>query len=435
MARFLVRRIIFLILTLALVSVGVFFISELAPGDLAKNVLGHQITDDQAASFNAQHGLDQPATTRYVRWMIGSDWQASELIGRPIIRITDPENERYSWWVVGVDGEYYQNYSPDGEVMIKVILQPDGTTIDEPMGDDIWVLDEGGIPVYWSIDTLGRAAMWVRGDKLEAWVIQMSTWDTIAGAPRRYIPLQKGLLRGDPGISFKTRRPVGETLIRRLKNTAILAGLAFLFIMPIGLVLGLFAGLNEGKATDRIFSVSSLVATATPEFANGVFLILIFSIWLKVLPGAVVFSSDRAILENPKALILPLATLTLVELGYILRITRASMVEVMRQDYIRTAILKGLPKRQIIFKHALRNALMAPITVIMLHVNWLVGGIVVVESIFGFPGVGRYVYDAALFNDVFAVEAAAMTLVVIAVVSQLLADIIYTFLNPRIRYT
>jgi peptide/nickel transport system permease protein len=277
--------------------------------------------------------------------------------------------------------------------------------------------------------------MWVQGDDLEAWVVQKLSWQTVSGAPRRYVPLQKGLLRGDPGISFSTRRPVSELLVRRLRNSGILAGIAFVIVMPIALVLGLVAGLNEGKWLDRALSVSSLIATATPEFASGVILILIFSMWLDLFPGAVVLSSDTAILEKPEMLVLPVLTLTGVELGYVLRITRSSMVDVMQQDYIRTAIMKGLPRRWIVFRHALRNALIAPITVIMLHVNWLIGGIVVIETIFGFPGIGRYVYDAAVFKDVFAVEAAAMTLVAISVGTQLIADIIYTFLNPRIRYT
>jgi peptide/nickel transport system permease protein len=205
--------------------------------------------------------------------------------------------------------------------------------------------------------------------------------------------------------------------------------------MPLALFLGLVAGLNEGLFIDRVLSITSLIATATPEFASGVFLILIFAQWLGWFPGAVVATSDSAIFQNPQMLVLPILTLTLIELGYILRITRASMVEVMKTNYIRTAVLKGLPQRRIIFKHALRNALMAPITIITLHINWLIGGIVVVEVLFGFPGLGRYVLEAALFKDVFAIEAAAMVLVVIAVVSQLFADIIYTYLNPRIRYS
>jgi peptide/nickel transport system permease protein len=214
-----------------------------------------------------------------------------------------------------------------------------------------------------------------------------------------------------------------------------LAGIAFIIVMPLALVLGLIAGLNEGRAVDRSFSISSLVATATPEFASGVFLLLIFVGWLRLLPGAVTAKNVAEIFENPAQLILPVLTLTLIELGYVLRITRASMVEVMRTNYIRTAVLKGLPQKRIIFKHALRNALMAPITIIMLHVNWLIGGIVVVEFLFGFPGMGSYVLEAALFPDIFAIEAATMVLVVVAVGSQLIADLIYVYLNPRIRYT
>ncbi len=128
-------------------------------------------------------------------------------------------------------------------------------------------------------------------------------------------------------------------------------------------------------------------------------------------------------------------TLTLVEVGYVTRMTRASMIEVMNAPYIRTAHLKGLPYLRIVTRHAIRNALMAPITVIMLHVNWLVGGIVVVESVFGYPGLGMYLLDSALFKDVNAIEAGAMVMVALAVGTQLIADIIYTFLNPRIRYT
>jgi peptide/nickel transport system permease protein len=276
--------------------------------------------------------------------------------------------------------------------------------------------------------------MWVKGENLQQWTLTHAAWANTTGAPRQYIPLQLGLLRGDPGVSFKDGRPVAEILPRRLLNTIILAGIAFVFIMPIALLLGLAAGLNEGRAIDRVLSVGGLITTATPEFASGMFLILIFSSWLRLLPGAVVFASDTAIFENPTMLALPVLTLTLAELGYVLRITRASMVEVMRTNYIRTATLKGLPPLRVVFKHALRNALMAPITIIILHVNWLVGGIVVVESMFGFPGLGRYVMEAALFKDVFAVEASAMLLVIIAVGTQLIADFIYTYINPRIRY-
>lgn len=435
MTRFLVRRIFSLLLTLWLVSIAVFAISEIAPGNIAINSLGNTITPQQEASFNAQNGLDQPILTRYVRWLIGSDWQAQQHIGHPVRRIYDEANNRTSWWAVLPDGTLYQNKTTDdGNAIIRLERQPDGSIREVVLDDSAWRINDEGFPIYWGVDTEGRAAMWVKGEQNEAWVLTQASWKNSKGAPSQYIPLQYGLLRGDPGISFRTRKPVADTIIPWTLNSLLLAGIAFVIVMPLALLLGLIAGLNEGRFVDRFLSVTSLIATATPEFATGVFLIVIFSSWLGLLPGAVVVTSNQSILDHPAQLILPVLTLTLIELGYVLRITRASMVEVMRTNYIRTATLKGLPRSRVVFKHALRNALMAPITVIILHVNWLIGGIVVVETLFGYPGLGRYVLEAALFKDVFAIEAAAMLLVIIAVGTQLVADIIYTYLNPRIRY-
>jgi len=204
--------------------------------------------------------------------------------------------------------------------------------------------------------------------------------------------------------------------------------------MPLAVLLGIVAGVREGSFQDRVLSIGGMVFSVIPEFATGIFLILIFAIWLKIVPGAAVFG-EAAPWERLDMLILPVLTLTLIELGYVLRITRASMVEVMRSPYIRTAHLKGLPYWRIVVRHAIRNALMAPVTVIMLHVNWLMGGIVIVEVVFGYPGLGKYLLDAALNKDINALEAGAMVLVILAVGTQLVADIIYIFLNPRIRYT
>ncbi len=435
MVKFLARRLAFMVLTMFLLSIAIFAISELAPGNIAINTLGNFITPEQEASFNAQNGLDQPPLTRYLRWMVGSDWEAERLIGRPIRRVYEENFNRYSWWVVAEDGTLYQNYSPDGESMVRVVFQDTGTPREEPMGPEVWQPNADGLLVYWGIDTENRAAMWVQGESQVEWVLHAGgTWTDKEGAPRAYVPLQKGIMRGDPGVSFYTRRPVAETLFSRLINSGYLALLAFVFIMPLSLLLGLVAGLNEGKWIDNVLSLGGLITTATPSYATGVFLILIFTAWLRLLPGAVIVSQDTDIFSNPKMLVLPVLTLTLIELGYVLRITRASMVDVMKTNFIRTAVLKGLPRLRIIFKHALKNALIAPITVITLHINWLIGGVVVVETIFGFPGLGYYILQAALFKDLYAVEAAAMLLVVIAVGSQLIADIIYLYLNPRIRY-
>jgi len=214
----------------------------------------------------------------------------------------------------------------------------------------------------------------------------------------------------------------------------ILAGVAFMVVMPLALFFGILAGINEGRPLDRIISVTSLGATSIPEFVTGIFLILIFGIWLKILPAVTLFTSSNAIFENPAMLTLPVLTLTAVELGYVARMTRASMVEVMDSAYIRTAIVKGMPYWRVVFKHAIRNALMAPITIIMLHVNWLIGGLVVVEVIFGYPGLGKFIFDSAIFGDFSAVEAAAMVTVLIAIITRLIGDLAYTLLNPRVRY-
>ncbi len=253
-------------------------------------------------------------------------------------------------------------------------------------------------------------------------------------SPVDYIPLSKGLVRGDAGTSLRYKSPVSEVLSRRLTNSLILASFAFLFSIPIAILLGLVAGLNEGKAIDRIISLGGLMTAASPDFATGLILIMIFALWLKVLPGAAVFLSETAILDNPRLLVLPVLTASLVEIGYVLQITRTSVVEVMNSGYVRTAILKGLSYWQVVFRHVLRNAMMAPITVIMLHVNWFIGGLVVVKSVFGFPGLGNFILNAALYKDVYAIEAGSMVLITLAVGTQLIADVVYSLVNPRIRY-
>ena len=304
-----------------------------------------------------------------------------------------------------------------------------------------WTITRGDVAqgarvarTFWGVDTQNHAVRWEKGTGEVVWqLVPGSGWLASTGGPAEYIPLQKGLMRGDPGLSLRTGRPVADLLFTRLRNSLVLAGIAFVIVMPLALVFGLIAGLNEGRGLDRALSIGGMMFSVTPEFATGIFLILIFAFWLELVPGATVFG-EQAPWERPEMLVLPVLTLTLIELGYVLRITRASMVEVMQAPYIRTAFLKGLPYWRIVFRHAVRNALMAPITVIMLHVNWLLGGIVVVEVIFGYPGLGSYLLDSALFKDFNAIEGGAMILVAVAVGTQLLADIIYTFLNPRMRY-
>ena len=431
MAKFILRRLMLLFLTMLLVSMAVFLITESSPGNVARNVLGSFVTPEQEASFLAQMGLDKPAYVRYAYWLIGSDWHASRKVGMPLRRITTEEGFE-EWWAVLPDGELVR-WRLQGEDLIAVVRNPDGPD-DVFMDNDRWSVDEEGVGTFWGIDTANNAVQWEKGADKRVWSFVAGTgWMETTGGPAEYIPLKKGFLRGDPGISLRTGRPVSNSLFIRLRNSLVLAGIAFLIVMPLALFLGMLAGLKEGSLRDRTLSVGGMMFSVIPEFATGIFLILIMSMWLGWLPGATVFG-EKAPWQRLDMLVLPVLTLTLIELGYILRITRASMVEVMRSPYIRTAFLKGLPYRRIVFKHAIKNALMAPITVIMLHVNWLMGGIVIVEVVFGYPGLGKYLLDSAMFKDINALQAGAMVLVILAVGTQLIADIIYTFLNPRIRY-
>ena len=432
MGKFIVRRIFLLLLTMILVSMAVFVITEASPGNVARNILGAFVTPEQEASFLAQLGLDKPVWVRYLYWLVGSDWQASDKVGRPLKRIMT-EKGFVEWWAIREDGQLVR-WKLSGDDLIAEVRQKDGTKTKEK-DNDRWTTDEKGVSIFWGLDNDNHAVKWEKGTDRKVWTFIMgSGWKETSGGPIEYIPLKKGFIRGDPGVSLRTGRPVGNSLYVRLRNTLVLAGIAFVIVMPLALVLGLLAGLKEGSLRDRVLSVGGMMFSVIPEFATGIFLILIVAVWWGVVPGATVFG-EKAPWSRPDMLILPVLTLTLIELGYVLRITRASMVEVMRSPYIRTAHLKGLPYWRIISKHAIRNALMAPITVIMLHVNWLMGGVVIVEVVFGYPGLGKYLLDSALYKDINALEAGAMILVMVAVGTQLFADILYTFLNPRIRYT
>jgi peptide/nickel transport system permease protein len=436
MALYIIRRMITLVLTMLLVSIVVFAVAEIAPGNVARNILGAYATPEQEESMRNQLGLDRSVPARYISWLLGSDWQARSVLGMPVreIVVQQGTQDRYrQWWAVDPQGNLAQ-WKIAGENVVKLNRQPDGSVVETP-DNGVWKEDAKGEQYFWGVDTGNRIAKWVKGQGGTEYRLEYSGWIKSAGAPVDYIPLSKGLIRGDMGLSLQYKRPVADVIGRRIANSLTLAMLAFLVAIPMGVLLGLLAGLNGGTKIDRILTLGGLVTAATPDFAAGIFLVMIFAIWLKILPGATVYTDAGSILAKPNMLILPVLTASLVEVGYIMRITRASVLEVMGAAYVRTAILKGMPRRKMVMGHVLRNSLMAPVTVIMLHVNWLIGGLVVVEAVFGFPGLGNFILNAALYKDVFAIEAGAMVLVVIAVVSQLIADIIYSYLNPRIRYS
>jgi peptide/nickel transport system permease protein len=248
----------------------------------------------------------------------------------------------------------------------------------------------------------------------------------------RYVEWLGDILRGDLGESTRYKVPVAEVLLPRLANTALLALVAFAIIVPASILLGVLAGMREGGVLDRTISLGSIVTTSVPEFASGVFLVSIFVIWLGWLPGVSTLdpSSQWSLAAQ---LVLPVTVMVLYDLGYVVRMVRASMVEVMQRPYIRTAILKGLSPQAVVLRHALRSALIAPFTVILLQINYLVTGVVVVEAVFAYPGFGRMMLEAALFKDIALIEAGALVAVAIAVGTQIAGDVGYMLLNPRIR--
>jgi peptide/nickel transport system permease protein len=247
----------------------------------------------------------------------------------------------------------------------------------------------------------------------------------------RYLRWLGNFVVGDFGTSVRFKVPVGEVLWPRLANTGILGGIALFFASLIGLTLGVISGMSEGSRRDRIASITSILTTSVPEFASATFLMVLLVFQFQLLPG----TSGMANGFDPMQLILPVMVLVIYDFGYIARMTRASMAEVMMTHYIRTAVLKGLPYGQVIRRHALRNALIAPFTVIMLQINWLLSGVIVVEVAFAYKGFGALLYEGSLNQDIYLIEACAMVAVFVAVMTQTLADIGYTYLNPRIRFT
>ena len=311
MARFVFKHVVFLALTLFVVSLLVFTLNEYSPGAVARKELGAYATQDQVDALTRKLGLDRPVLVRYAEYV-------------------------------------------------------------------------------------GKAAV------------------------------------GDLGYSARFKAPVREVIAKHLKNTALLAALAFAVIVPFSMALGIAAGMREASRLDRAILLFSTVMASIPEFALGVFLVSVFVVWLGWLPGTATLVAGGG-WSVAAQLVLPVAVIVLFDAGYVISMIRASMVEVMQRPYIRTAVLKGLPFRRVVLSHAARNAMINPITVILLQINYLVAGVVVVETVFAYPGFGRMMLEATLFKDIALIEAGALVAVGLAVLTNILGDVAYMLLDPRIR--
>lgn len=314
MARFILRRLGFMVLTVVLASIVIFYATTILPGDVATTMLGRYATEQAKAELRHELGLDRPIPVQYVNWL----------------------------------GRYVQ---------------------------------------------------------------------------------------GDWGESPSMDTAVRPVVFERLGNSFMLALVAFAMYVPLGILLGLIAALRKNTWADNLISIGSLAFIGLPEFVSGLILIMIFSIQLGWFPSQSAIAPDATFATAFPYLILPAITVALTSLAYVVRMTRSSTVDVLQMDYVRTANLKGLPPRRVLFTHVLRNSLLPTITVVAIGIGWLIGGLIVTESLFSYPGIGRLLLFAIQRRDLVLIQGTALLIVIIYVVANLIADMLYAVLNPRIRYT
>ena len=242
-----------------------------------------------------------------------------------------------------------------------------------------------------------------------------------------------GLFTGDMGTSLAFRRPVSDVLGDALVNSLKLAIIAFVIVVPLSIFGGVYAALNEGSKRDRFISLGGLSATAVPDFVWAVLLILVFSLLLPIFPATATAPPGSNFFDQVYYLILPACCLVFVLFGYIARMARAGTTEALDADYTRTAIIKGLPRRTVVRGHVLRNSLLPTIAVVATQAGYLLGGLLVIETIFNYQGIGQALYRAATQKDFPLLETGVLVVGVVYLVATLIADIAYSILNPRVR--
>lgn len=281
------------------------------------------------------------------------------------------------------------------------------------------------------------------GDVARTILGQHATPQTVAGLreqldlnhppPILYLRWITGFVTGDWGQSHSLQVPISQVLPNRLFNSLVLAVAALIVIIPLSITFGLLAAMRQDRLTDRVISVTGLSLMAVPEFVSGILMATLFGVWLGWLPTTSVAAGNSP-LTSPVHLVLPVLSLSLVFFGYVSRMMRASTITVLGSAYHRTAMLKGLPLRQVLLRHVLRNALVPTITVVMSSVGYLIGGLVVIETLFGYPGLGGLLLYAGLHHDVPLLETCVMIVAVVYMVGNLAADLLYAYMNPQIRY-
>lgn len=244
-----------------------------------------------------------------------------------------------------------------------------------------------------------------------------------------------GFLVGDWGVSLRSGQPVRDQLLFRLANSLYLAGAAMLVISTLGVGLGILAAVRRNTWIDNLIGVVAFAGISTPAFVSGSLLIIFLGggVW-RVFPGSGYTEPNHNLLAWASHLVLPTITLTFMILAYVVRMMRAGLLETLHSNYIRTARLKGVPESVVIWKHAVRNALLPTITVIAMNLSWLIGSVVIVEQVFAYPGMGDLIVFAVNNRDLPLLQACVMVIGAVTGIGNLAADLLYAALNPRVRY-
>ncbi len=249
----------------------------------------------------------------------------------------------------------------------------------------------------------------------------------------RYFSWLGGIFHGDLGLSYAYRSAVAPFVWHAMFNSLKLAALAFVVVVPLGIAGGVLAALRAGRLTDRIISVTGLSLATVPVFVSGIVVIILFAVTWKVLPVTASAGAGAPAGAQFEHLILPAIPLVFVLFGYFARMARAGTIDALAADYTRTAVLKGLPRRTVLLRHVLRNSLLPTITVIATQTGYLIGGLVVVETLFNYQGIGNLIYKAAQAKDFPMLEAGVLTVGVVYALATLAADLLLISLSPRLR--
>ena len=249
----------------------------------------------------------------------------------------------------------------------------------------------------------------------------------------RYFEWIWGVLRGDWGNSYVMGIPVSEVLGRRIVHSISLAAFALVFGIPFAVMAGVWAGIRPDTLGDRIVSVVGMIGISLPEFVTGIIFMLVLASWLHLLPPSSIMMPGERPWTRPVILVMPGLTLTVVMFAYIMRMTRANVIEVMGSTYVRTAILKGIPLRQVIRRHVLPNSMLPTITIIAANMGYMLGGLIIVENVFAYPGLGQLLLWSIQQRDFPMLESLVMLIAGTYAISNLLADLSYAALDPRIR--